>query len=67
MILKELNNEELIVNSDKIESIRVIARGMSYKRLNNMLEYIKEATLNISSNTNYSMTISVLLMGFVEV
>lgn len=67
MLFKELNNEDLIINFDKINEIKDIARGLSYKKLNNMLEYIKEATLNISSNTNYSMTISVLLMGFVEV
>lgn len=67
MILKELNNKNLIVNFDKINEIQDIARGLSYKKLNNMLEYITEATSNISSNTNYSMTISVLLMEFVEV
>lgn len=67
MLFKELNNQKLVINFDKIDEIKYIARGLSYKKLNNMLEYIKEATLNISSNTNYSMTISVLLMGFVEV
>ena len=67
MILKELNNKNLIVNFDKINEIQDIARGLSYKKLNNMLEYITEATLNINSKANYSMTISVLLMEFVEV
>ncbi|MDU4660417.1 MAG: DNA polymerase III subunit delta', partial [Clostridium butyricum] len=32
-----------------------------------MLEYIKEARINFNSNTNYSMTVSVMLMGFAEV
>lgn len=67
MIFKELNNNELIVNFDKIDKIKDISIGMSYKKLNNMLEYIEEARLNFNSNTNYSMTISVLLMGFAEV
>lgn len=67
MIFKELNNSELIVNFDKFNKIKDISRGMSYKKLNSMLEYIKEARLNFNSNTNYSMTISVLLMGFAEV
>lgn len=67
MIFKELNSTELIVNFDKFDKIKDISRGMSYKKLNSMLEYIKEARLNFNSNTNYSMTISVLLMGFAEV
>lgn len=67
MIFKELNKSELIVNFDKVDKIKYISRGISYKKLNCMLEYIKEARLNFNSNTNYSMTISVLLMGFAEV
>lgn len=67
MIFKELNSTELIVNFDKFDKIKDISRGISYKKLNSMLEYIKEARLNFNSNTNYSMTISVLLMGFAEV
>ena len=67
MIFKELNNSELIVNFDKVYKIKDISRGMSYKKLNSMLEYITEARINLNSNTNYSMTISVLLMGFAEV
>ena len=67
MIFKELNNSELIVNFDKVYKMKDISRGMTYKKLNNMLEYITEARINLNSNTNYSMTISVLLMGFAEV
>lgn len=67
MIFKELNNKELVVNFDKINNIMDISRGITYKKLNSMLEYIKEARINFNSNTNYSMTISVMLMGFVEV
>ena len=67
MLFKELNNSELIVNFDKVYKIKDISRGVSYKKLNNMLEYITEARINLNSNTNYSMTISVLLMGFAEV
>lgn len=67
MIFKELNNSEIIVNFDKVDKIKNISRLVSYKKLNNMLEYITEARINLNSNTNYSMTISVLLMGFAEV
>ena len=67
MLFKELNDREFIVNFDKVEKIKNISIGISYKKLNNMLEYITEARKNFNSNTNYSMTIGVLLMGFAEV
>ncbi len=67
ILFKELNDSELIVNFDKIYKIKELSRGMSYKKLNSMSEYITEARINFNSNTNYSMTISVLLMGFAEV
>lgn len=67
MLFKELNDSELIVNFDKIESLKNISIRIAYKKLNSMLEYITEARINFNSNTNYSMTIGVLLMGFAEV
>ena len=67
MFLKELDSNELVVNFDKLEEIRDLSMIMSYKKLNSMLEYIKEARINLNNNTNYSMTITVLLMGFAEV
>lgn len=67
LVIKELNKIERVINIDKIEKLELIARKISYKKLSNMLEYIKEARINFNSNSNYSMTISVLLMGFAEV
>lgn len=67
MLFKELNNINLIINIDKAKNIQEISRMITYKKLNSMLEYIEEARTNFSSNTSYSMTISVLLMGFAEV
>ncbi len=67
LVIKELNKIERVINIDKIERLELIARKISYKKLSNMLEYIKEARINFNSNSNYSMTISVLLMGFAEV
>jgi DNA polymerase III, gamma/tau subunits len=67
MLFKELNDSELIVNFDKVGKLKDISIGISYKKLNSMLEYITEARINFNSNTNYSMTMGVLLMGFAEV
>lgn len=67
MFLKELDSNNLVVNFDKVKEIQEISMRMSYKKLNYMLEYIKEARISLNNNTNYSMTITVLLMGFAEV
>lgn len=67
MVFKELNNKELVINFDKISDIIDISMGITYKKLSSMLQYIEEARINFSSNTNYSMTVSVMLMGFAEV
>lgn len=67
MVFKELNNKQIIANVDKIDKIKDISMEISYKKLLSMLEYIEEARKNFNSNTNYSMTMSVMLMGFAEV
>lgn len=67
IVFKELNNKELVINFDKISDIIDISMGITYKKLSSMLEYIEEARINFNSNTNYSMTVSVMLMGFAEV
>ena len=37
---------------------------MSYRKLNGMLKYIEEARENLRHNTNFQMSISIMLMGF---
>ena len=58
--------KNLIINSDKIKDINEINKGMSFRKLNNMIDYIEEARINIKSNVNWSMTLRVMLMGFTE-
>ena len=67
LILKEVNNKELIINYDKVDELEKISNKISYNRLNNMIECIEETRINFNSNSNYSMTVNVLLMGFLEV
>lgn len=66
MIYKESENKEIIINVDKISEISDLASMLSYKKLNSMLNYIHETRLNLMNNTNYSMTMSIMLMGFLE-
>lgn len=67
MIYKELNDTSLIINGDKIVNLKKLAIGMSYKKLNKILDKIKEARINLLSNSNFAITIRVMLIGFMEV
>lgn len=66
LINKEIENEEFIINSDKLEDIKELTKEMSFKKLNNMIKTIEEARRNIKSNVSWGMMLSVMLMGFME-
>lgn len=66
LIYKEVENNEFIINSDKISEINQFTRELSFKKLNNMILKIEEARKNIRSNVNWTMTLRVMLMGFME-
>ena len=66
LINKEIENEEFIINSDKLEDIKELTKEMSFKKLNNMIKTIEEARKNIKSNVSWGMTLRVMLMGFME-
>lgn len=67
ILFKELNNNDMIINSDKISEIDELNQLMSYKRLEGMIRYIKEARVGFKNNTNFSINIDIMLMGFLEV
>ncbi len=67
MIHKEIENENLIINSDKINEIKELTREMSFRKLNNLMNSIEEARRNIKNNVNWAITIRVMLMSFLEV
>lgn len=66
LINKEIENEEFIINSDKLEDIKELTKEMSFKKLNNMIKTVEEARRNIKSNVSWGMTLRVMLMGFME-
>lgn len=67
VVYKEINDTSLIINVDKIAHLKKLAIGMSYKKLNKILDKIKEARMNLLSNSNFAITIRVMLIGFMEV
>ena len=66
LINKEIENEEFIINSDKLEDIKELTKEMSFKKLNNMIKTIEEARRNFKSNVSWGMMLRVMLMGFME-
>ncbi len=67
IIYKEIDEVTGLINGDKIESIKKIAIEMSYKKLNNIIDKIGEARKSLQSNSNFQLTIRVMLIGFMEV
>ncbi|MBE6047811.1 MAG: DNA polymerase III subunit delta' [Clostridium sp.] len=66
IVYKELENKDIIINVDKIEFVGKLALTLSYNRLNTMLSCVEEARRNFKNNVSYSMTMSVMLIGFME-
>lgn len=66
MIYKEISSADKVINKDKINDIMKLSDLYSYKKLNNLLNKIEQARINIKNNVGYSMIISNLLIGFLE-
>lgn len=67
IIYKELNSIKGIINEDKINDIKQLAIEMSYKKLNKIVNKIGECRITFLSNSNFLLTIRVMLIGFMEV
>lgn len=67
IIYKELSNVNGIINGDKINDIKQLAIEMSYKRLNKIIDKIGECRNAFFGNSNFSLTIRVMFIGFMEV
>jgi len=66
IVYKELKDKDRIINIDKIDKISELSNLLSYNKLNSMLGHVEEGKNNFENNINYSMTISVMLIGFLE-
>ncbi|MEN8077081.1 DNA polymerase III subunit delta' [Clostridioides difficile] len=66
LIHKEIENEDFIINGDKLNDIKELTKDMSFRKLNNMIRTIEEARRNIKSNVSWAMTLRIMLMGFME-
>ena len=67
LLHKEVDNQDIIINGDKINDIRELTKEMSFKKLNGLIKKIEEARKNIKNNVNWPMILRVMFMGFMEV
>ncbi|MGL4875777.1 MAG: DNA polymerase III subunit delta' [Clostridium sp.] len=66
IIYKEANLQRLIINSDKEEEIKELMQLMSYKKLSSMIDTIKVMRKNIDANSNFQISLNIMLMSFLE-
>ena len=66
LVNKEVYNETLIINRDKIKEIERLTNEMSFKKLNKMILSLQEARKNIKNNVSWAMTVRIMLMDFME-
>ena len=66
LVNKEVYNENLIINRDKIKEIERLTNEMSFKKLNKMLLGLQEARKNIKNNVSWAKTVRIMLMDFME-
>lgn len=66
IVYKELRDKDRIINVDMVNKISELSKFLSYNKLNAMLGHVEEGKTNFENNISYSMTISVMLIGFLE-
>lgn len=66
IVYKELRDKNKVINVDKINDIKVLTENLSYKKLISMLDSIKKTRIIYKNNVSYSMSISVMLIEFLE-
>ena len=66
LVNKEVYNENLIINRDKIKEIERLTNEMSFKKLNKMILSLQEARKNIKNNVSWAMTVRIMIMDFME-
>ena len=66
IVYKEVSDKKFIINSDKRKEIEELVNLMSYKKLNSMIDAVKELRRNLESNSNFSINLNIMLMSFLE-
>ncbi|WP_238884283.1 DNA polymerase III subunit delta' [Clostridium sp. YIM B02551] len=66
-IYKEVENKKLIINSDKLHEIDRLSKEMSFIKLNKIVSIINDTRERLKSNTNFALTLNVMIVDLMEV
>lgn len=66
IVYKELSDKNFIINSDKVGEIKELVEIMSYKKLNHMIGAVKDMRASIDANSNFPISLNIMLMSFLE-
>lgn len=67
IIYKEIGNNDLIINKDKLEKVKQCANIFSFHKLNDIITIINETRENIDRNVNNALVFNVMLLKIQEV
>ncbi|MGH4140852.1 DNA polymerase III subunit delta' [Clostridium sp.] len=67
IIYKEIEEENLIINIDKLLSIKELANTFSFNKLNGIINVINDTRENLDRNVNPGLTFEVMLLKMQEV
>lgn len=66
-VYKEVENKELIINGDKLHEIDNISREMTFRKLKRMVKVLDRTRNKLNSNTNFLLTLNVMIIDLMEV
>ena len=64
---KETGEEALVINMDKIDSIKELSNMFSFNKLNDIIDIIDETRNNLVRNLNPSLVFNIMLLKIQEV
>jgi len=67
IIYKEIEEEDIIINIDKLLSIKELANIFSFSKLNGIINIINDTRENLDRNVNPGLTFEVMLLKMQEV
>lgn len=66
LFIKEMGNNQYIINKDKINELLNVSRDLSYNKISKSLEAIENARMQLRQNANFQLALEVMLLHIKE-